>query len=381
MTHIYFDHNATTRLDERVLEAMLPFLRDQYGNASSRHEFGTQARKAVNTAREQVAALVNVQPSQVVFVSGGTEANNLFIKGAAGYLKPTQVAVSAIEHPCIAKPAQELARWGWKVRKLAVTRDGQIDLDDVTAALQEPTGIVSVMLANNETGVIQDVASVAERGRAARAWVHTDAVQAIGKIEVDFAALNVHAMSVSAHKIYGPKGVGALIVDKRIELKPIIAGGGHEQGMRSGTENVPAIVGFGAAAELAASRKPELAERLAVLRKKLENGLHELGAVIFGERAPRIPNTSYFAFPRIDGETLVVELDKLGYAIAAGAACSSASTEPSATLLAMGVDAELARGAVRFSLGAANTAEDVDGFLQAVRGLVKRLKGMTAMAV
>jgi cysteine desulfurase len=289
--------------------------------------------------------------------------------------------VSAIEHPCIAKPAQELARSGWKVRKLAVMRDGQIDLDDVAAALKEPTGIVSVMLANNETGVIQDVAGVAERARAARAWVHTDAVQAIGKIEVDFAALNVHAMSVSAHKIYGPKGVGALIVDKRIELKPIIAGGGHEQGMRSGTENVPAIVGFGAAAELAASRRPELAERLAALREKLENGLHELGAVIFGERAPRIPNTSYFAFPRIDGETLVVELDKLGYAIAAGAACSSASTEPSATLIAMGVDAELARGAVRFSLGAPNTAEDVEGFLQAVSGLVKRLKGMTAMAV
>jgi len=381
VTHIYFDHNATTKLDERVLEAMLPFLRDQYGNASSRHEFGTQARRAVNAAREQVAALVKVQPSQVVFVSGGTEANNLFIKGAAGYLKPTQIAVSAIEHPCIARPAQELARSGWRVRKLAVTPDGQIDLDDLTAALQEPTGIVSVMLANNETGVIQDVASVAERARAARAWVHTDAVQAIGKIDVDFAALNVHAMNVSAHKIYDPKGVGALVVDKRIELKPIIAGGGHEQGMRSGTENVPAIVGFGAAAELAASRRPELAERLAALRQKLENGLHELGAVVFGERAPRIPNTSYFAFPRIDGETLVVELDKLGYAIAAGAACSSASTEPSATLIAMGVDAELARGAVRFSLGAANTAEDVESFLQAVRGLVKRLKGMTAMAV
>jgi cysteine desulfurase len=188
-------------------------------------------------------------------------------------------------------------------------------------------------------------------------------------------------MSVSAHKIYGPKGVGALIVDKRIELKPIIAGGGHEQGMRSGTENVAGIVGFGAAAELASSRRPELAEQLAALRQNLERGLHELGAVIFGERAPRIPNTTYFAFPRIDGETLVVELDKLGYAVAAGAACSSASTEPSATLLAMGVDPELARGAVRFSLGAANTAEDVDGFLQAVRGLVKRLKGMTAMAV
>ena len=289
--------------------------------------------------------------------------------------------MSAIEHPCVAKPAQELARAGWKVRKLGVTRDGAIDLTDVDAALKEPTGIVSVMLANNETGVIQDVAAVAERARAARAWMHTDAVQALGKIEVDFPALDVHAMTLSAHKIYGPKGAGALVVDKRIELRPLIAGGGHEQGMRSGTENVPGIVGFGAACELAEARRVELAERLTRLRARLEAGLHEHGAVIFGERAPRIPNTTYFAFPRIDGETLVVELDKLGYAVAAGAACSSASTEPSATLLAMGVERELARGAVRLSLGATSTLDEVEGFLQTVKSLVKRLKGMTAMAV
>jgi cysteine desulfurase len=381
MSHVYLDNNATTPLEPRVLEAMLPFLREQYGNASSRHELGTQARRAVNAAREQVAALVHVQPSQIVFLSGGTEANNLFIKGAAGYLKPTQIAVSAIEHPCVAKPAQELTRAGWKLRKLAVNADGQIDLADVDGALKEPTGIVSVMRANNETGVIQDVAAVAERARAARAWVHTDAVQALGKIEIDFPALNVHAMSLSAHKIYGPKGVGALVVDKRIELRPIIAGGGHEQGMRSGTENVPGIVGFGAAAELALVRREELAGRFSRLRRDLETGLHAVGAVIFGERASRIPNTTYFAFPHIDGETLVVELDKLGYAVAAGAACSSASTEPSATLIAMGVESELARGAVRLSLGADNTAADVEGFLQTVKTLVKRLKGMTAMAV
>jgi len=379
--HVYFDHNATTPLDEGVLEAMLPYMREQYGNASSRHELGTNARKAVNAAREQLAALVNVQPSQVVFVSGGTEANNLFVKGAAGYLKPSQIAVSGIEHPCIAKPTQELTRAGWTVRKLAVSPNGQVVLADVAAAMKERTGLVSIMYANNETGVVQDVAGVAELARAARAWVHTDAVQALGKIEVDFCALNVHAMSVSAHKIYGPKGVGALIVDKRIELKPIIAGGGHEQGMRSGTENVPAIVGFGAAAELAGTRRVELTARLGRLRQRLEQGLHELGATIFGEGAPRVSNTAYFAFPHIDGETLVVELDKLGFAVAAGAACSSASTEPSATLLAMGVDAELARGAVRLSLGAGNTAEDVESFLQIVQGLVKRLKSMTAMAV
>ena len=381
MKHVYLDHNATTAIDEHVLDAMLPFLRAEYGNASSRHEFGTQARKAVNAAREQVAALVNVQPSQVVFTSGGTESNNLFIKGAAGYLKPTQIAVSAIEHPCVARPAQDLPRFGWKVRKLAVSRDGTIDLADVDAALKEPTGIVSVMLANNETGVIQDVAAVGERARAVRAWMHTDAVQALGKINVDFPALNVHAMTISAHKIYGPKGAGALVVDKRIELNPLIAGGGHEQGMRSGTENVPAIVGFGAACALAAGRREDLARKLTTLRTRLEKGLHELGATIFGERAPRIPNTSYFAFNGIDGETLVVELDKIGYAVAAGAACSSASTEPSATLIAMNVERELARGAVRLSLGAQSTAEEVDGFLKALGGLVKRLKGLTAMAV
>jgi cysteine desulfurase len=381
MEHVYLDHNATTPVDDRVLEAMLPYLRGRYGNASSRHELGTVARRAVNTAREQVAALVNVQPIQVIFVSGGTEANNLFIKGAAGYLKPSQVAVSAIEHPCIAKPAQELARQGWKVRKLAVTRGGQLDLADVDAALKDPTGIVSVMLVNNETGVILDVAAAAERARAARAWMHTDAVQALGKIPVDFRSLGVHAMTVSAHKIYGPKGAAALIMDKRLQLRPIIHGGGHEQGLRSGTENVAAIAGFGAACELAVGRIQQLAQLQQAMRARLERGLNEMGAVIFGEDAPRVANTSYFAFKGITGETLVIELDKAGYAVAPGAACSSASPEPSATLLAMGVDPEIARGAVRFSLGAGNTPQQVDDFLRALKAVVSRLRSLTAMAV
>jgi cysteine desulfurase len=381
MSHVYFDHNATTPVDERVLAAMLPYLREQYGNASSRHEFGTVARKAVDRAREQVAALLGVQPVQVIFMSGGTEANNLFVRGAAAYLEPTQIAVSGIEHPCVAKPAQNLARQGWRLRKLAVTRDGEIDLDDVEAALKQPTGIVSVMLANNETGVIQDVAAVAERARRAGAWMHTDAVQALGKIPVEFSALGVHAMTVSAHKLHGPKGAAALVVDKRIELKPIIHGGGHERGLRSGTENVAAIVGFGAACELAVSRMESLGSQLAAMRARLEQGLHGMGAVIFGERAPRIPNTSYFAFKSIDGEALVIELDRAGFAVAAGAACSSASTEPSATLIAMGVAPERARGAVRLSLGAANTVEQVDDFLNTLSRVVARLKGLTAMAV
>jgi len=381
MTHVYFDHNASTPVDDRVFEAMLPYLRGECGNASSRHEFGTVARKAVDRAREQVAALVGVQPVQVIFTSGGTEANNFFIKGAASCLKPAQIAVSGIEHPCVTTPAQELARQGWKFRKLAVTGDGAIDLADVEAALREPTALVSVMRANNETGVIQDVAAVAERARAAGALMHTDAVQALGKIAVDFNALNVHAMTLSSHKIYGPKGAGALVVDKRLELRALVSGGGQERALRGGTENVPAIVGFGAACDLAAGRMNELGPRLAAMRDRLERGLKEMGAVIFGEHAPRLPNTSYFAFGGMHGEALVIELDKAGYAVGSGSACSSASTEPPATLLAMGIEPELARGAVRFSLGAANTMRQVDEFLGALAAVVQRLRRMAAIAV
>ena len=377
----YFDHNATTPLDEGVLAQMLPFLRQEYGNASSRHDFGTRARRAVNRAREQIAGMVNVQPVQVVFVSGGTEANNLFIRGAAAYLKPSQVVVSAIEHPCVVKPAQDLARQGWKLRKLGVDVQGRVDIADAQAALREPTALVSVMLASNETGVIQPVSQIAAMSREKRAWMHTDAVQALGKIAVDFEALGVHAMTLSAHKIYGPKGVGALIVDKRLELKPIIHGGGHEGGMRSGTENVPAIVGFGAACELAAVRMEAVAQRTRALRERTEKGAAALGAEIFGRGAERISNTTYFAFPDIDGETLVIELDKAGFAVASGAACSSTSTEPSATLLAMGVGPELARGAVRVSFGAQNTASEVEDFLKALGAAVSRLRRMTAIAV
>lgn len=381
MEPVYFDHNATTPLDERVREAMLPYLGQEFGNASSRHALGTRARKAVDRAREQVAEAVGAQPSQVVFVSGGSEANNLFIKGAAAFLKASQIVVSAIEHPCVAKPAQELARQGWSLHRIAVDEAGRVDFGDYETALARPTGIVSVMLANNETGVVQDVARIAARGRAAGAWVHTDAVQALGKMQVDFRELNVHALTVSAHKVYGPKGAAALVLDKRVSVKSLISGGGHEGGLRAGTENVPAIVGMGVACELARARWREDAQRLAELRDRLEQGLAALGAAIFGRGAPRLPNTSYFAFEGIEGETLVIELDRRGFCVASGSACSSLKTGPSDVLLAMGVAPELARGAVRVSLGRANTPAQVDAFLEALKAVVARLKRMTAMAV
>lgn len=380
----YLDHNATTPLDPAVLAAMLPWLESQYGNASSRHEYGRQARQAIDEARQKVAAAVNAHPTEVVFTSGGSEANNLFLKGAAACLKPGTLAVSAIEHPCVLKPAAQLAKQGWQVEYLAVDGAGRIDAEAFAKAVQAKPQLVSVMLANNETGVVQDMAALAASVKGFGGWFHTDAVQAFGKQEVDFRALNqsgVHAMTVSAHKACGPKGAAALIVDKRVELQPLIAGGGHERGLRSGTENVPAIVGFGVAAELAAKRVAEVSARLRVMQAKLEAGLAVLGARIFATDAKRLPNTSYFAFPDIDGETLVGKLDREGFAVASGAACSSANPEPSHVLRAMGVAPEIARGAVRVSLGAGNTEAEIEKFINALQVTVGRLQGLTAMAV
>lgn len=380
MSPAYFDHNATTPLDERVLQEMLPFFSDRFGNASSRHEYGRAARKAVDDAREQVADLVGAHPTQVVFVSGGTEANNLLIKGAAARCQPTQIAVSAIEHPSVTRPAQELRNQGWKVRKLAVDAAGRLEMDDVENALHESaTGLVSVMLVNNETGVVQDVAAVAELARGAGAKVHTDAVQALGKMPVSFSSLNVHAMTISAHKVYGPKGAGALILDKRLDIQPQITGGEHEKGLRAGTENVPAIVGFGAACALAKGRLTELPLKLQYMRERMDQGLRTMGAVLFGDDAERLANTSYFAVPGIDGETLVMALDRAGFAVASGSACSSGGTDPSPVLLAMGVERELARCAVRVSLGRENEMRQVENFLHALQGEILGLKRLVAV--
>ena len=383
-TPVYFDHNATTPLLPEVLDAMLPWLTVQYGNASSRHEYGRSARRAIDEAREQVAAAAGAQASEIVFTSGGSEANNLFLKGAAACLPVGRLAVSAIEHPCVIKPAEQLARGGWQLDYLPVDSEGRIERTRYANTMLRRPRLVSVMTANNETGVIEDIPALAGEAKAVGALFHTDAVQVFGKLAVDFRALNaagVHAMTLSSHKIGGPKGAGALVLDKRVELAPLVAGGGHERGLRSGTENVAAIVGFGTACERMARCRADEAGRLVALRDELEQGLAVLGARVFSACAARLPNTVYFSLPEIEGETLVAKLDRAGFAVASGAACSSAHPEPSHVLGAMGVAGEIARGAVRVSLGAANTAEEIKDFLLTLRSTVGSLRQLTAVAV
>ena len=385
MEKVYFDHNATTRVDDEVLDAMMPYFQNKFGNPSSGHNFGIAGRQAINQARKQVADSVGVQPSQVVFTSGGSEANNLFIQGAAGHLKTSRIIVSAIEHPCVLRPAKELTQNTNEkrgLRQLMVDESGRVIMSDVDKALSEyPPSIVSVMLANNETGVIQEVATIAEKSRKLDALVHTDAIQAFGKIPVSFSSLNVHAMTLSSHKIYGPKGAAALIMDKELILKPQIFGGGHENGLRSGTENVPAIVGFGKACELSKLRMKKTATHVTRLRTHLEIRLVEMGAIIFGMHTARLPNTCYFALPDIEGETLVTCLERAGFAIASGAACSSATPGRSHVLDAMGVEPILARCAVRISLGSSNTLEQVNEFLKALTIIVKELKRISSVMI
>ena len=382
---VYFDHNATTRVDDEVLDAMMPYFQNQFGNPSSGHNLGIAGRQAINQAREQVAGSIEAQPSQVVFTSGGSEANNLFIQGVAGHLKNSRIIISAIEHPCVLRPAKELAQSAnkeYRLRQLIVDRSGLIIMSDVDKALSEyPPNIVSVMLANNETGVIQEVANIAEKSRKLDALIHTDAIQAFGKIPVSFPSLNVHAMTLSSHKIYGPKGAAALIIDKELVLRPQIFGGGHEGGLRSGTENVPAIVGFGKACELSKLRMEKTTIHVTKLRTHLEKRLIEMGAIIFGMNATRLPNTCYFALPDIEGETLVIRLERSGFLIASGAACSSAAPGKSHVLDAMGVEPILARCAVRLSLGNNNTLEQINEFISALTFTVKELKRISSVMI
>jgi len=372
---VYLDHNATTPVDNRVFEAMAPYLREHFGNPSSVHRFGRQARAAIETAREQVAELVNAHPSQVVFTSGGTEANNLAVKGVAKRLAPGVVLISAIEHPSVTEAAVSLAESEWTIETLAVDTQGRVSSETLAQALTHKPQLVSIMLANNETGVVQNIAELSAAVRASGAVMHTDAVQAAGKIAVDFEASGAQLMSLSAHKIYGPKGVGALIVDKAVDMQPLLHGGGHEKGRRAGTENVPGIVGFGAAAVLAKEQLAEYELRFSELRQRLESGLRVLGNIeVFASEARRLPNTVCFGVAGVEGETLVLNLDKAGMAVSSGSACASGSDEPSSVLRAMQVPDEYARGALRVSLGWGSTEANVDEFVTLLGAEVARLR-------
>jgi len=379
---VYLDHNATAPLDGQVLEAMLPYLTEHQGNPSSAHRFGRVVRTAIDSAREQVAGLVNAHPGQVIFTSGGTEANNLAIKGVTALIQPGYIAIGATEHPCVSETAASLKKAGWQVALLPVDGQGRLIDAEVDAILGLHPVLVSAMWANNETGVIQDIAALSARVRAHGALLHTDAVQAAGKIAVDFVASGAHMMSLSAHKINGPKGVGALIVDKTVELEPLLHGGGQEKDRRSGTENVAGIVGFGAAASLAKARLTDYGTRMSMLRDRLESELRALGEVeIFAATAPRLPNTVCFAAAGIDGEALLLNLDRAGIAVSSGSACASTNREPSPVLQAMGVDADLARSAIRVSLGFDNTANDIDAFMAALATQLRQLRRLAGRAV
>lgn len=380
---VYLDNNATTSLDERVLEAMLPWLQANHGNPSSLYQSGRLARGAVDHAREQVAALVGVHPSQVVFTSGGTEANNAALRGVTARCEqPGQLVVSAIEHASVIEPARAIEQQGWQLDYAPVDSDAFMPVESLRETLGKETRLVSVMMANNENGVVQDIPALSEVTRSVGAILHTDAVQAAGKMPIDFTTSGAGLMSLSAHKLYGPKGVGALIIDKSLELEPLIYGGGQEKARRGGTENVAGIVGFGAAAELAQRELNSRVAHMLPLREVLERGLQDLqGVVMIAADAARLPNTVQIAVPGFDGETLLMQLDRDGVAVSSGSACASGKTEPSHVLTAMGVPDEVARSAVRISLGKDTSRDDIEVFLGALQRQLNWLHSSVGAAI
>ncbi len=383
---IYMDNHATTPVDPRVLEAMLPFFNAKFGNAASRnHSFGWAAEEAVDKARTQLADVINARPKEIIFTSGATESDNEAIKGVVEFYKDkgNRVITCVTEHKAVLDSCRALERAGKaSVTYLSVDRHGMVDPDDVRKAITDKTVLITIMYANNEIGTIHPVTEIGRIAMEKGVIFHCDAVQAVGKIAVDVERDGIDLLSMSGHKIYGPKGVGALYVRSkgpRVRLTPIIDGGGHERGMRSGTLNVPGIVGFGAAAEIAAKEMPEEAERLKQLRDKLEAGLSERLDEIYlnGHPTQRLPGNLNISFAYVEGESLLMGINDV--AVSSGSACTSATLEPSYVIRALGVNEELAHSSIRFGLGRFNTEEEVNYVTERVSREVKRLREMSPL--
>ncbi len=368
---IYLDHNATGPLDGRVLERMLPFLREQFGNASSIHALGRTARDGLEKARAEVARLCGAQSDEIFFSGSGTEANNLAIFGAAE--NRTRVVTGPLEHPSAMGPVRALGLRGVEVHSLQVDSQGRVDLDDFRRAVDRAEILVVAQLANHEIGNVNPIAEMAAHARAVGAWFHTDAVQAAGKIPVDVRTLGVDSLSLSAHKLSGPKGTGALYLRRGHKLTALLQGGHQERGMRAGTENVAGAVGMGAACALAAESLDARGSRMSTMRDRLEAGLVALGGKVNGNGAARVPNTTNVAWQKIRGELVVMNLDLMGVAVSTGAACTSGSVEPSPVLLALGQAADQARCAVRFSVGPETTEAEIDRVLGLMPEILNRI--------
>jgi cysteine desulfurase len=379
---VYFDYNATTPPSAEVVERVAAATRDLFGNASSVHHFGQQAKAALDEARSSVAALIQADPSEVVFTSGGTEADNFALRGAAEALEPTgrrHLVASTIEHEAVLNTLKALARRGWRITLVSVDSTGVVSPDRVREAMADDTALVSVMHANNEIGTIQPIAEIAAAVRDRGAVFHTDAVQSVGKIPVNVRALGVDLLALSAHKFNGPKGAGVLYIRRGTRLQPILTGGKHERNRRAGTENVAAIAGMGVAARLAAQKLDAEAGRVAALRDRLEAGILAAvpGTVVNGAGSPRVPNTTNISFDRIEAESLLIALDLEGIAVSTGSACSSGTLEPSHVLRAMGLPAHRTQNSLRFSLGLYSTADEVDRVVGTLPRLVEKLRSLT----
>jgi len=371
---VYLDHNATTPLDPRVLAAMLPILNEGFGNPSSLHWFGQRARAAVEEARAQVASLIGAAPAEVVFTASGTEADNLALRGVAAraHEPRRKLVVTAIEHHAVLNTVRALAEEGFRVETVRVDAQGRVDLDDLRARVDDRTALLSIMLANNETGVVQPVAEAARFARERGALVHCDAVQAAGKVEVDVRALDVDLLTLSAHKIYGPKGVGLLYVRRGTPMQPLVRGGAQERNRRAGTENVAGIVGFGAAALLARESLEADGARLRALRDRFEAELLSIPGAARNGAEPRVPNTTNVSFAGTEAEGLLMALDLVGVAVSTGAACAAGGIEPSHVLRAMSLPPERVQASLRFSLGRSTTEAQLTRAAEGVRTAVER---------